>query len=37
METSFSKTHKIDIFAKGLVHGFGQKFEILLSMWERSS
>ena len=28
-ETSVSKTHKIGIFAKGLVHGFGQKFEIL--------
>ena len=28
-ETSLSKTHKIGIFAKGLVHGFGQKFEIL--------
>ena len=28
-KTSVSKTHKIGIFAKGLVHGFGQKFEIL--------
>ena len=28
-ETSVSKTQKIGIFAKGLVHGFGQKFEIL--------
>ena len=28
-ETSVSKTHKIGIFAKGLVHGFGQKLEIL--------
>ena len=37
MKTSVLKTDKIGIFAKGLVHGFGQKFEILLSMWERSS
>ena len=29
-KTSVSKTDKIDIFPKGLVHGFGQKFEILL-------
>ena len=28
-KTSVSKTHKIGIIAKGLVHGFGQKFEIL--------
>ena len=26
-----SKTHKIGIFPKGLVHGFGEKFEILLT------
>ena len=26
-KTSVSKTHKIGIFARGLVHGFGQKFE----------
>ena len=25
------KTHKIGIFAKGLLNGFGQKFEILLT------
>ena len=25
------KTHKIGIFPKGLVHGFGQKFVILLT------
>ena len=25
------KTPKIGIFPKGLVHGFGQKFEILLT------
>ena len=30
-KTSVSKTHKIDIFPKGLVHGFGQKFQILLT------
>ena len=32
-KTSVSKTHKIGIFAKGLVHGFGQKFEILLTFF----
>ena len=31
LKTSVSKTHKIGIFPKGLVHGFGQKFEILLT------
>ena len=28
-KTSVSKTHKIGIFANGLVQGFGQKFETL--------
>ena len=27
-EICVSKTHKIGIFAKGLVHGFGQKVEV---------
>ena len=27
-----SKTHKIGIFPKGLVHGFHEKFEILLTL-----
>ena len=31
MKTSVSKTHKTGIFPKGLVHGFGEKFEILLT------
>ena len=31
MKTSISKTQGIPIFSKGLVHGFGQKFEILLT------
>ena len=31
MKTSVSKTHKIGIFPNGLVHGFGDKFEILLT------
>ena len=31
MKTSVSKTHKIGIFANGLAHGFGEKFEILLT------
>ena len=31
MKTSISKTQRIPIFSKGLVHGFGQKFEILLT------
>ena len=31
MKTSVSKTHKIGIFPNGLVHGFGEKFEILLT------
>ena len=30
MKTSVSKSHKIRIFPKGLVHGFGEKFNILL-------
>ena len=41
------ETHKIGIFAKGIVHGFGQKFELWLtfgfmqntprkSIWRRS-
>ena len=30
MKTSVSDTHKFGIFPKGIVHGFGQKFEILL-------
>ena len=32
MKTSVSKTHKIGIFSNGLVHGFGEKFEILLTL-----
>ena len=28
-KTLVLKTHKSGIFGKGLVHGFGQKFEIL--------
>ena len=31
MKTSVLKTHKIWTFPQGLVHGFGQKFEILLT------
>ena len=31
MKTSLSKSHKIRIFPKGLVHGFGEKFKILLT------
>ena len=31
MKTSLSKTHKTRIFPKGLVHGFDEKFEILLT------
>ena len=31
MKKSISKTHRIPIFPKGLVYGFGQKFEILLT------
>ena len=31
MKTSLSKTHKIRIFPKGLVHGFGEKFESLVT------
>ena len=31
MKTSISKTQRIPIFSKGLVHCFGQKFEILLT------
>ena len=31
MKTSVSKTHKIGIFPQGLVDGFGQKFDILLT------
>ena len=31
MKTSVLKPPKIGIFPKGLVHGFGQKFEILLT------
>ena len=31
MKTSVTKSHKIRIFPKGLVHGFCEKFEILLT------
>ena len=31
MKTSITKSHKVRIFPKGLVHGFGEKFEILLT------
>ena len=31
MKTSVSKTHRIRIFPKGLVYGFGQNFEICLT------
>ena len=31
MKTTVSKTHKIGIFPKGLVHGFGEKFQTLLT------
>ena len=31
MKTSASKPHKIWFFFKGLVHGFGQKFEIFVN------
>ena len=31
MKTSVTKSHKVRIFPKGLVHGFGEKFEILLT------
>ena len=31
MKTSISKSQRIPIFSKRLVHGFGQKFEILLT------
>ena len=31
MKRSISKTQGIPIFSKGLVYGFGQKFEILLT------
>ena len=31
-KTSVSKIHKIGIFPKGLVHGFRQKIEILLTL-----
>ena len=31
MKTSVSNTYKIRIIPKGLVHGFGEKFEILLT------
>ena len=31
MKTSVSKTQKIGIFTKGLVHSCGKKFEILLT------
>ena len=31
MKTSVSKSQKIRIFSKGLVHSFGEKFEVLLA------
>ena len=31
MKTLVSKTHKVGIFPKGLVHGLGKKYEILLT------
>ena len=31
MKTSLWKTHRIRIFPEGIVHDFGQKFEILLT------
>ena len=31
MKTTISKTQGLSTFSKGLVHGFGQKFEILLT------
>ena len=31
MKTSVTKWHKIRIFPNGLVHGFGEKFEVLLT------
>ena len=31
MKTSLSKSHKIRIFQNGLVHAFGEKFELLLT------
>ena len=31
MKTSISDTPKVGIFPKGLVHGFGQKLEMLLT------
>ena len=48
IKTSVYEKRKIRIFANGLVHGFGQKFKIFLtlifmqnrtrkSIWERSS
>ena len=32
MKTSVSKTHRIRIFPKGLVHGFGQKFKFFFTV-----
>ena len=31
MKTLVSKTQKIGIYPKGLLHGFGEKFEIVLT------
>ena len=33
MKISVSETHKVRIFQKGLVNSFGQKFEILLTIF----